>query len=85
MIFSELTSELSLPDLAKSCSLNSSRRIISESAEKLAMDPSERRVVSSLLLLSSLTFLTIGLYTEQLGFVLQIVKKIFEVAVAGLP
>lgn len=49
------------------------------------MDPSERRVIGSLLLLSSLTFLTIGLYTEQLEFVLQIVKKIFEAAVAGLP
>ena len=49
------------------------------------MDPSERRVIGSLLLLSSLTFLTIGLYTEQLGFVLQIVKKILEAAVAGLP
>jgi len=85
MIFSELTSELSLSYFTKSCSLNSSRRIISESAEKLAMDPSERRVISSLLLLSSLTFLTVGLYTEQLGFVLEIVKKIFEAAVAGLP
>jgi hypothetical protein len=49
------------------------------------MDPSERRIIGSLLLLSSLTFLTIGLYTEQLEFVLQIVKKIFEAAVAGLP
>jgi len=49
------------------------------------MDPSERRVIGSLLLLSSLTFLNIGLYTEQLEFVLQIVKKIFEAAVAGLP
>lgn len=49
------------------------------------MDPSERRVIGSLLLLSSLTFLTIGLYSEQLEFVLQIVKKIFEAAVAGLP
>jgi hypothetical protein len=49
------------------------------------MHSSERRVISSLLLLSSLTFLTIGSYTEQLEFVLQIVKKIFEVAVAGLP
>jgi len=29
------------------------------------MDPSERRVVGSLLLLSSLTFLTLGLYTGQ--------------------
>lgn len=49
------------------------------------MDPSERRIIGSLLLLSSLTFLTIGLYTEQLEFVLQIVKKIFEAAIAGLP
>ena len=49
------------------------------------MDSSERRVISSILLLSSLTFLTVGLYTEQLGFVLEIVKKIFEAAVAGLP
>lgn len=53
--------------------------------EKLVMDPSERRVVGSLLLLSSLTFLTLGLYTEQLEFVLEIVKKIFETAVAGVP
>jgi len=54
-------------------------------AEKSVMDPSERRVVGSLLLLSSLTFLTLGLYTEQLEFVLEIVKKIFETAVAGAP
>lgn len=42
------------------------------------MDPSERRVVGSLLLLSSLTFLTLGLYTEQLELILEIVKKIFR-------
>jgi len=49
------------------------------------MDLSERRVVGSLLLLSSLTFLTLGLYTEQLEFVIEIVKKIFQTAVAGAP
>lgn len=49
------------------------------------MDPSERRVVGSLLLLSSLTFLTLGLYTGQLEFVIEIVNKIFETAVAGVP
>ena len=49
------------------------------------MDPSERRVVGSLLLLSGLTFLAIGLYTAQLDFVLEIVKKVFETAIAGVP
>ncbi len=49
------------------------------------MDLSERRVVGSLLLLSSLTFLTLGLHTGQLEFVIEIVKKIFGTAVAGAP
>lgn len=45
---------------------------------------SEQRVVASLLLLSSLAFLTIGLHTEQLEFVWQIMNEIFEAAVAGV-
>jgi len=49
------------------------------------MDLSERRVVGSLLLLSGLTFFTLGLYPEQLEFVIEIVKKIFETAVLGVP
>ena len=49
------------------------------------MDPPERRVVGSLLLLSSLTFITLGLYSGQLEFVLELVKKIFRTAVAGVP
>lgn len=49
------------------------------------MDLSERRVVGSLLLLSGLTFFTLGLHTEQLEFVLDVVKKIFETAVLGVP
>jgi hypothetical protein len=49
------------------------------------MDPSERRVVGSLLLLSSFTCLTLGLHIGQLDFVLELVTKIFETAVAGVP
>ena len=49
------------------------------------MDVSEQRVIGSLLLLLGITFLTIGLYTEQLNVVLEIVKTIFEASVAGLP
>ncbi|MGQ9460458.1 MAG: hypothetical protein ACUVRA_04435 [Candidatus Bathyarchaeaceae archaeon] len=49
------------------------------------MDPTEKRVIGSLLLLSGLTFLAIGLYTEQSTFVLELLKKIFETAIAGLP
>jgi hypothetical protein len=49
------------------------------------MDLPEKRVVGSLLLLSGLTFLTIGLYNGQLTFVLELLKKIFETAIAGLP
>ncbi|KPV65159.1 MAG: hypothetical protein AOA65_0417 [Candidatus Bathyarchaeota archaeon BA1] len=48
------------------------------------MDTSERRVVGSLLLMSGLTLLTLGLYTGQLSLVLEIVRKIFETAIAPL-
>jgi hypothetical protein len=49
------------------------------------MDPLERRVIGSLFLLSGLTFLAVGLYTGQLTSVLELLKKIFETAIAGLP
>lgn len=49
------------------------------------MDPSGRRVIGSLLLLLGVTFVTIGAYTEQFMFVLEIVSKVFETAVAGAP
>ena len=49
------------------------------------MDLPEKRVIGSLLLLSGLTFLSVGLYTGQLTFVLELLKKIFETAIAGLP
>lgn len=49
------------------------------------MDVSEQRVIGSLLLLLGITCLTIGLYTEQLNTVLEIMKTIFKASVAGLP
>ena len=49
------------------------------------MDPSEKRVIGSLLLLSGLTFLVLGLYTGQLTYIMDIMKEIFETAVAGAP
>ena len=49
------------------------------------MDLQGKRVVSSLLLLSGLTFLTVGLYTGQFTFVVELLEKIFETAIAGLP
>ena len=49
------------------------------------MDLPEKRVIGSLLLLSGLTFLAIGLYTGQLTSVLDLLKEIFETAIAGLP
>ena len=46
--------------------------------EKLFMESSEKRIIGSLLLLSGLTALTIGLYTGQLDLVLEIMKKVFR-------
>jgi len=53
--------------------------------EKHRLDTSERRVVGSLLLLLGVTFLVAGLYSGQLNTVFEMVKKIFEAAVAGAP
>jgi hypothetical protein len=49
------------------------------------MDLPEKRVIGSLLLLSGLTFLAIGLHTGHLTTVLELLKKIFSTAIAGLP
>jgi hypothetical protein len=49
------------------------------------MDPSEKRVIGSLLLLSGLTFLVVGLYTGQLNYIMDVMKRILETAVAGVP
>lgn len=49
------------------------------------MDISEKRIIGSLLLLAGLTFLSIGLYTGDLDRVVELMKSIFEPAIAGLP
>ncbi len=49
------------------------------------MDLSMRRVIGSLILLLGVTLFTIGLYSGQIDTVMQIVKSIFEAAVAGAP
>ena len=51
----------------------------------MALDLPEKRVIGSLLLLSGLTFLAIGLQTEQSTVVLELLKRTFETAIAGLP
>lgn len=49
------------------------------------MDQSEKRVIGSLLLLSGLSFISVGLYSGQLDYILEFLKRIFETAVVGLP
>jgi len=49
------------------------------------LDTSQRRVIGSLLLLLGVTFLVAGLYSGQLPRVFDIVRKVFEAAVAGAP
>lgn len=49
------------------------------------MEISEKRIIGSLILLAGLTFLSIGLYTNQLAKVAELMRSIFEPALAGLP
>jgi hypothetical protein len=49
------------------------------------MDIPEKRILGSLLLLAGLTFLSVALYTNQLPKVAELMRRIFEPAVAGLP
>ncbi len=49
------------------------------------MDISEKRIIGSLFLLAGLTFLSIALYTDQLTEIAELMRSIFEPAVAGLP
>ena len=59
--------------------------MLMDELETRFMDQSEKRVIGSLLLLLGLTFITVGLYSGQLDYILELVKKVFETAVAGLP
>jgi len=49
------------------------------------LEISEKRIIGSLILLAGLTFLSMALYTNQLATVAELMKSIFEPAIAGLP
>lgn len=49
------------------------------------MEISEKRIIGSLILLAGLTFLSVALYTGQLAEIAELVRDIFEPAMAGLP
>ncbi|UCE96358.1 MAG: hypothetical protein JSV51_01745 [Candidatus Bathyarchaeota archaeon] len=49
------------------------------------METSEKRIIASLILLTGLTILSIGLYTNQLNKIAELLNTIFEPAVAPLP
>ena len=50
-----------------------------------AMDSLERRVIGSIILLSGLIFFSVGLNSEQLELVFELVKKILQASIAPLP
>ncbi|MFP3985044.1 MAG: hypothetical protein ACLFU9_03630 [Candidatus Bathyarchaeia archaeon] len=49
------------------------------------MEISEKRIIGSLILLAGVTFLSMALYTNQLAEVADLIKSVFEPAIAGLP
>jgi len=53
--------------------------------DKRNMEIPEKQVIASLMLLTGLTFLIVGWYTGQLGFIADFVKNVFQPAVAGMP
>jgi len=42
------------------------------------MDIQERRVIGALLLLLGVSFLAVGIYTGQLNFIIEMLKKAFQ-------
>jgi len=50
---------------------------------KQLMDLPEQRILGSLILLAGISFLSIGLYTDQLTTVTEIIGNILKTAIAG--
>ncbi len=50
---------------------------------KQPMELPEQRIIGSLLLLAGLSFLTVGLYTDQLTTVIEIIGQVLTTAIAG--
>ena len=49
------------------------------------MELSERRIVGSVILLTGVTLLVIALQPDQLAKIVEMMGKVFEPALAGLP
>jgi len=47
------------------------------------MDLPEQRILGSLILLAGISFLSVGLYTDQLTTVTEIIGNILKTAIAG--
>jgi len=54
-------------------------------AETSGLEVSQRRLIGSIALLLGVSFLVVGLQSEQMSTVLTIVKRIFEASIAGAP
>jgi hypothetical protein len=50
---------------------------------KQLMDLPEQRILGSLILLAGISFLAVGLYTDQLTTVTEILGEILKTAIAG--
>lgn len=49
------------------------------------MNNEEKRIISLLILLLGLTMLAIGIAANQINYIFDFIKKIFEASIAGLP
>jgi len=49
------------------------------------MENSEKRIIGSLILLAGMTLLSIALFSGQLDEAADLMRRIFEPAVAGMP
>jgi hypothetical protein len=50
---------------------------------KQLMDLPEQRILGSLILLAGISFLAVGLYTDQLTTVMEILGEVLKTAIAG--
>jgi hypothetical protein len=47
------------------------------------MELSEQRIFGALILLAGISFLAVGLYTDQLTTVIEIISEVLNAAIAG--
>jgi len=49
------------------------------------MDSNEKRIIALLILLLGLTMLAAGIITNQVNYLIDFIKKVFEASTSGLP